>query len=158
MIAVFHTSVWMALSDASSSKPCKTATESKKTKLSAMHRLTTDAGAPFASAVLHGTIKRKEASGVPEYLFVIGKDGKPQMPTKRKRHIQHLLKTGKVRIAEEVPFTVQLLYENTPVLQPVLVAEDPGRTNIGVAAIGTKGERYFSAVVETRNKEIPSNR
>ena len=95
---------------------------------------------------------------MPEYIFVIGKDGKPQMPTKRKRHIQHLLKTGKARIAEEVPFTVQLLYENTPVLQPVLVAEDPGRTNIGVAAIGTKGERYFSAVVETRNKEIPSNR
>lgn len=91
---------------------------------------------------------------MPEYLFVIGKDGKPQMPTKRKRHIQHLLQTGKARIAEQVPFTVQLLYENTPVLQPVLVAEDPGRTNIGVAAISTKGELYFSAVVETRNKEI----
>lgn len=91
---------------------------------------------------------------MPEYIFVIGKDGKPQMPTKRKRHIQTLLQTGKARIAEHVPFTVQLLYENTPVLQPVLIGEDPGRTNIGVAALGTKGELYFSAVVETRNKEI----
>lgn len=81
-------------------------------------------------------------------------DGRPQMPTRRKRHIDRLLSTGKAKVVEYVPFTVQLLYENHPVLQPVILAEDPGRTNIGVAAVSQKGELLFSAVVETRNKEI----
>lgn len=91
---------------------------------------------------------------MPEYIYVIGKDGKPQMPTKRRRHVQKLLNTDKARIAEHVPFTIQLLYDNTPVLQPIVMGKDPGRTNIGAAVVGLKGELLFSAVVETRNKEI----
>ena len=91
---------------------------------------------------------------MPEYIYVLGRDGSPQMPTTRRRHVQKLLDTGKARIAEHVPFTIQLLYDNTPVLQPVTFAEDPGRTNIGMAALSLKGELLFSAVCETRNKEI----
>lgn len=89
-----------------------------------------------------------------EYIYVLGIDGKPQMPSKRKRHILKLLNTGKARIVEKVPFTVQLKYQNTPALQPVTLAEDPGRTNIGVAALSQLGNLMFYAVVETRNKEI----
>ena len=89
-----------------------------------------------------------------EYIYVLGADGKPQMPTKRRRHVRKLLNTGKARIAEHVPFTIQLLYDNEPILQPIVMAEDPGRTNIGTAAVGLKGQLYFAAVVETRNKEI----
>ena len=48
------------------------------------------------------------------YIYVIGMDGKPQMPTKRRRHVQKLLDTGKARITERVPFTIQLLYDNDP--------------------------------------------
>lgn len=88
------------------------------------------------------------------YIYVLGADGKPQMPTKRKRHVKRLLDTGKARIACHVPYTIQLLYENTPVLQPVTLAEDPGRTNIGLAVLSQKGDLLLSAVVETRNKEI----
>ena len=91
---------------------------------------------------------------MPEYIYVLGMDGKPQMPTRRRRHVNKLLNTGKARIAEHVPFTIQLLYENNPTLQPVMMAEDPGRTNIGTAVVGLKGQLYLSAVVETRNKEI----
>ena len=91
---------------------------------------------------------------MPDYIYVLGRDGSPQMPTTRRRHVQKLLDTGKARIAEHVPFTIQLLYDNTPVLQPVTFAEDPGRTNIGMAALSLKGELLFSAVCETRNKEI----
>lgn len=91
---------------------------------------------------------------MPEYIYVLGRDGSPQMPTTRRRHVQKLLDTGKARIAEHVPCTIQLLYDNTPVLQPVTFAEDPGRTNIGMAALSLKGELLFSAVCETRNKEI----
>ena len=60
-----------------------------------------------------------------EYIYVLGTDGKPQMPTKRKRHILKLLNTGKARIAEKVPFTIQLKSENIPVLQPVTLAATP---------------------------------
>lgn len=89
-----------------------------------------------------------------EYIYVIGTDGRPQMPTKRKRHVLKLLNTGKARIAEKVPFTIQLKYDNIPVLQPVILAADPGRTNIGVAALSPFGDLMFAAVIETRNKEI----
>ena len=89
-----------------------------------------------------------------EYIYVLGADGKPQMPTKRKRHVIRLLNTGMARIVEKVPFTIQLKYKNHPVLQPVILAEDPGRTNIGVAALSSAGDLLFAAVVETRNKEI----
>lgn len=88
------------------------------------------------------------------YIYVLGADGKPQMPTKRKRHVKRLLNTGKARIACHVPYTIQLLYKNEPVLQPVMLAEDSGRTNIGLAVLSRKGELLLSAVVETRNREI----
>ena len=51
-----------------------------------------------------------------EYVYVLGTDGKPQMPSKRKRHILKLLNTGKARIVEKMPFTVQLKYKSTPIL------------------------------------------
>ena len=89
-----------------------------------------------------------------EYVYVLDTDGKPQMPSKRKRHILKLLNTGKARIVEKMPFTVQLKYKSTPILQPITLAEDPGRTNIGTAALSQLGDLIFSAVVETRNKEI----
>jgi hypothetical protein len=50
-----------------------------------------------------------------EYIYVLGFDGKPQMPTRRKRHVLKLLKTGRARIAEDIPFTIRLTYRNAPV-------------------------------------------
>lgn len=91
---------------------------------------------------------------MPEYIYVLGMDGRPQMPTTRRRHVQKLLNTGKARVAEHVPFTIQLLYKNDPGLQPVMLAEDPGRTNIGLAVLSLEGDLLLSAVTETRNKEI----
>ena len=58
------------------------------------------------------------------------------------------------KVVDTVPFTMQLLYENKPVLQPITIAEDPGRTNIGAAVLTQFGDLVFSAVVETRNKSI----
>ena len=93
---------------------------------------------------------------MPEYIYVLGMDGKPQMPTTRRRHVQKLLDTGKARIAERVPFTIQLLSDNDPVLQPVTLAEDPGRTNIGLAALDLKGELLLSAGAETGIRRLQS--
>ena len=46
------------------------------------------------------------------YIYVLGMDGKPQMPTTRRRHVQRLLDTGRARIASHVPFTIQLLFKS----------------------------------------------
>lgn len=89
-----------------------------------------------------------------EYIYVIGMDGNPQMPTKRKRHVEKLLQTGRARVFRQVPYTIQLTYKNQPVLQPVTIAEDPGRSNIGMAVVSLSGELLSTAVVQTRNKEI----
>jgi hypothetical protein len=89
-----------------------------------------------------------------EYIYVLGMDGDPQMPTKRKRHVEKLLQAGRARVFRQIPFTIQLTYENKPVLQPVTIAEDPGRSNIGMAVVSLSGELLSAAVVQTRNKEI----
>lgn len=89
-----------------------------------------------------------------EYIYVLGIDGKPQMPTNRKVRVRKLFKLGMAKIVDTVPFTMRLLYKNEPVLQPITIAEDPGRTNIGTAVLTQLGDLVFSAVVETRNKSI----
>lgn len=89
-----------------------------------------------------------------EYIYVLGIDGKPQMPTNRKVRVRSLFKSGLAKIVDTVPFTIRLLYENDAVLQPIIIAEDPGRTNIGAAVLTQLGDLVFSAVVETRNKSI----
>ena len=89
-----------------------------------------------------------------EYIYVLGIDGKPQMPTNRKVRIRSLFKSGRAKIVDTVPFTIRLLYENDAVLQSITIAEDPGRTNIGTAVLTQLGDLVFSTVVETRNKSI----
>lgn len=135
----------------SSPQHCKTGTKSRKTVIPSCTGLPPVRGVPYSP--WHCMIPNERRHLMP-YIYVIGMDGKPQMPTKRRRHVQKLLDTGKARITERVPFTIQLLYDNDPVLQPVILAEDPGRTNIGVATLDLKGNLLLSAAVETRNKEI----
>ena len=53
----------------SSPGPCRAGTKSRKTVLTVMHRLTTDAGIPFIPRILHDT-SRKEASDARVYLRV----------------------------------------------------------------------------------------
>jgi len=89
------------------------------------------------------------------YIYVLAPDGKPLMPTKRKRHVNKLLNTGKARIATHVPFTIQLKYETGEITQSVMAGIDPGRINIGISAMDAQGNVLFSATCETRNKEIP---
>ena len=35
-----------------------------------------------------------------EYIYVLGMDGRPQMPTTRKRHMDKLLHTGKAKVVD----------------------------------------------------------
>ena len=91
---------------------------------------------------------------MPEEIYILAPDGTPLMPTKRKRHIDALVKAGKARIVSQVPMVVQMLYEVERNTQPLYYATDPGRTNIGVAVIREDGTCVFSAECLTRNKKI----
>ena len=88
-------------------------------------------------------------------VYVLNKDGKPLMPTTRCGHVRRLLKEQKAQVVTSKPFTIQLLYETDDVVQPLYLGIDPGRTNIGVAVVKIDGTAVFTALLETRNKEIP---
>ena len=91
---------------------------------------------------------------MPKEIYILAPDGTPLMPTKRKRHIDALVKAGKARIVSQVPMVVQMLYEVEKNTQPLYYATDPGRTNIGVAVIKEDGACVFLAECHTRNKQI----
>ena len=90
------------------------------------------------------------------YVYVLDRDGKPLMPTTRYGWVYRALKSGRAKPVTTVPFTIRLTYNPaTRVTQPVTLGIDPGRTNIGLAAVTDMGRCLYSAHCETRNKEIP---
>jgi len=82
-------------------------------------------------------------------VYVISKDGKPLMPTKRHGKVRRLLKQGLAKVVNREPFTIQLLYETTNYTQPVTVGIDTGSKVVGVSAVTDK-EEIFSAEVQLR--------
>lgn len=90
----------------------------------------------------------------PNYVYVIDKDGKPLMPTKRFGKVRHLLEGGKAVVVCRDPFTIRLKYKSPGRTQPIHVGIDSGRENIGIAASKEDGECVFLANVETKNKSI----
>ena len=90
------------------------------------------------------------------YVYVLDVDGKPLMPTCRYGKVRRMLKSGQAKAVDTLPFTIQLTYQTkTKILQPVTAGQDPGRTNIGLAAVREDGIDLYRSHCETRNKEIP---
>ena len=89
------------------------------------------------------------------YVYVQASDGTPLMPTKRFNHVQKLLRRGKARIVEHVPFVIRLRYAGPKNVQPLYGGTDPGRDNIGNAVVDGKGTVVYKDHVTTRNREIP---
>ena len=76
-------------------------------------------------------------------VYVLDASGKPLMPTKRFGKVRRLLDSGKAKVVQTIPFTIQLLYEpDTHYIQPVVLGVDPGREHIGLTATTKKG-RFF---------------
>ena len=74
------------------------------------------------------------------YVYVLDMNGKPLMPTCRYGKVRRMLKSGKAKVVDTLPFTIQLKYEPaTKVVQPVVAGQDPGRTNVGMAAVRSDG-------------------
>ena len=94
------------------------------------------------------------------YIYVRSASGKPLMPTTREGHARRLLNAGKARIACHVPFTIQLLYdipeEEIP-KTPLYGGGDPGRTNIGAAAVSSSGNVLLKVHVTSCNKDVPKH-
>jgi hypothetical protein len=82
----------------------------------------------------------KERSAV--MVYVLNKDGKPLMPTKRHGKVKHLLRSGQAVIVKRTPFTIQLLYEGTGYVQPVVLGVDAGSKTVGLSATTEKEELY----------------
>ena len=84
-------------------------------------------------------------------VYVLGRDGKPLMPTTRNNKIAYLLKSGKAKVVERKPFTIQLLYATKSHIQPVILGQDVGYKHIGFSATTEKKE-LISGVYTLDNK------
>lgn len=73
-------------------------------------------------------------------VYVLNKEGKPLMPTKRYAKIRILRKKGLLKIVNVKPFTVQLLYDTKNITQDITLGIDSGYLNIGFSAITEKQE------------------
>ena len=87
-------------------------------------------------------------------VYVLAKDGEPLQPTCRHGHVRKLLDSGKARVVQAKPFTIQLLYESTKFVQKNVGGTDPGRTNIGNAVLDERGKAIYADCVETANKDV----
>ena len=87
-------------------------------------------------------------------VYVLAKDGEPLQPTCRHGHVRKLLDSGKARVVQAKPFTIQLLYESTKFVQKNVGGTDPGRTNIGNAVLDERGQAIYADWVESANKDV----
>ena len=83
-------------------------------------------------------------------VYVINKDGQPLMPTERHGKVRRLLRDNKAKVVKRCPFTIQLLYDTTSVVQEVTLGVDAGSKTVGLSAT-TKKKVLFEAEVMLRN-------
>ena len=90
------------------------------------------------------------------YVYVLDPSGNPLMPTTRYGKVRRMLKSGQAVAARTKPFTIRLAYDPATVItQDITAGKDPGRTNIGLAAVREDGTCLYSAKCGTRNKQVP---
>lgn len=90
-------------------------------------------------------------------IYVLDRDGKPLMPTKRNRKVRLWLKEGQAKVVRRKPFTIQLLFETTRFTQEIKLGVDSGFLNIGLSAVSEK-EELFSAEVKLLNGMVERNK
>jgi N6-L-threonylcarbamoyladenine synthase len=83
-------------------------------------------------------------------VYVISKDGQSLMPTERHGKVRRLLRDKKAKVVRRCPFTIQLLYDTTTVVQEVTLGVDAGSKAIGLSAT-TRKKVLFEAEVALRN-------
>ena len=83
-------------------------------------------------------------------VYVINKDGQSLMPTERHGKVRRLLRDKKAKVVRRCPFTIQLLYDTTSIVQEVTLGVDAGSKTVGLSAT-TKKKVLFEAEVTLRN-------
>lgn len=82
-------------------------------------------------------------------VYIINADGKPLMPTERHGKVRKLLNSGKAKVVNRRPFTIQLTYQTTGYVQSVTVGIDASNTMIGISA-STEDKEIYASEVELR--------
>jgi hypothetical protein len=85
--------------------------------------------------------KERQDLRVPVYVMVLNMRGKPLMPT-TPRKARKLLRSGKAKVVQRKPFTIQLNYATGETKQPIRLGIDPNYTKIGYSAVTDKKEFY----------------
>ena len=80
-------------------------------------------------------------------VYVISQNGQPLMPTCRFGKVKHLLKSGKAKVVQRTPFTIQLLYQTTEFVQQVTLGVDAGSKTVGLSASTEQKELYASETI-----------
>ena len=80
-------------------------------------------------------------------VYVLSKDGRPLMPTRRCGKVRRLLKEKKAKVVQLCPFTIQLLYDTGCELQDITLGVDAGSMHIGLSATTEKYELYSAEVI-----------
>ena len=83
-------------------------------------------------------------------VYVLNKDGHPLMPTERCGKVRRILKSGLAKVIKQCPFTIQLNYETTNIVQEVNLGIDAGSKTIGLSAT-TESKELFASNVTLRN-------
>ena len=80
-------------------------------------------------------------------VYVLGKDGRPLMPTEREGKVRRLLRDGLAHVVKLQPFTIQLDYKSKGYTQEVSLGVDAGSVHIGVSATTEKKELFSAEVI-----------
>ena len=81
------------------------------------------------------------------YIYVIGANGTPLMPTDRAGWVRKMLRDNKAKVVRRMPFTIQLLYETAQNVQPITLGVDAGHRAVALSASSEEnlfysGQRY----------------
>ena len=85
-------------------------------------------------------------------VFILAKDGRRLMPTRRLGFVRHLLKDGRAEIVRRAPMTIRLLYDSKTCVQPTELCVDSGFQYVGISLKSRKRE-FVSANYELLNAE-----
>lgn len=86
-------------------------------------------------------------------VYVKSITGQPLMPTKRHGFVRRLLKSGRAKVVQRSPFTIQLLYESGTETQPVVLGVDAGSKHVGLSAC-TEEKELYSGEMRPRNDVV----
>lgn len=88
-----------------------------------------------------------------EYVYVVGNDNKPLMPTKKFGMVRWMLKTNKATVFRKREFAIKLNYDTTHYHQHISFCMDTGYAHMAVSA-STETAELYSSQTELRT-DIP---